>query len=393
MLGKLDDAIAAVGDVVDAIDVDRISARDAAAMVERFAVLERLTVAGRTLAGRLVERSKVWRDEGFSTPARWMASKAQTTLTAAAATIETGRRLEHLPETSSAVRSGSLSGVQTAEIALAATADPASERKLLEAARIDTVAGLREQCRSVVAAVSTDEDADERIHRGRYLRSWLDADGSFRLDGRMTPDAGARLMGRVHARGRELQTAARRSGASERAEASAADALLSLVEGAAVGASAARSSAVVHVLVNEKAWKRGRVERGESCRIPGVGPISVAAARRLALDGVIKEVLTEGADVRAVAHLGRTIPARLRAALEARDTACVVPGCDESRNLEIDHIVPLAEGGPTILGNLARLCRWHHSLKTHRGWRLTGEPGGWEFFKPKRSAARPPPDP
>ncbi len=99
-------------------------------------------------------------------------------------------------------------------------------------------------------------------------------------------------------------------------------------------------------------------------------------------------VLSEGVDVRAVSHFGRTIPARLRTALEARDQTCVVPGCDERDHLEIDHIAPLAEGGPTRLDNLARLCPWHHSLKTHRGWHLAGGPDRWELVKASRA---PPP--
>ncbi len=116
--------------------------------------------------------------------------------------------------------------------------------------------------------------------------------------------------------------------------------------------------------------------------------MAVAAARRLASDGVVKAVLDEAADVRAVAHLGRMIPARLRTALEARDQKCAVPGCDATEALEIDHIVPVASGGPTSLGNLARLCHHHHAMKTHRGWRLVGGPGERRWLAPERSAAR-----
>ncbi|MFY9586456.1 MAG: HNH endonuclease signature motif containing protein, partial [Actinomycetota bacterium] len=110
-------------------------------------------------------------------------------------------------------------------------------------------------------------------------------------------------------------------------------------------------------------------------------PIPVAAARRLARDGVVKAVLDDDADVRAIARVGRTIPAKLRSALEARDATCVVPGCDQAEGLEIDHVIPHSEGGPTRLDNLARLCRWHHSLKTYRGWGLRGRPGAWEWAK------------
>ena len=387
MLAKLEDAVASVRGLVSSLEPDRMRAVDAAKLVDSFAELERLAVAGRTLAGRRVERSTVWRDEGFSTPARWMAARAQTTVAAAITAIETGRRLEELPATRDAFQSGALSGMQAAEIAAAAVADPSAEESLLEEARGGSVAGLRDRCRQVAAAAASgDARADERIHRGRYVRSWLDADGAFRLDGRLTPDAGARFIASVRARGRAFQEQARRAGSNERSEAHMADALVSLAE-----AGTPSPRAVVHVHVDRTAWERGRVEPGERCVISGVGPVPVAAARRLAQDGIVKAVLAEDADIRAVAHFRRSIPARLRTALEARDLACVVPGCDEREGLEIDHIRPLFDDGPTRLSNLARLCRWHHSLKTHRGWQLAGGPGDWKWFKRERErdAVRP----
>lgn len=107
----------------------------------------------------------------------------------------------------------------------------------------------------------------------------------------------------------------------------------------------------------------------------------MAVARRLANDAFLKLLLTDGTDVRAVAHGGRTIPARLRTALEARDPTCVV--CDVRHGLEIDHVIPFAEGGPTTLENLARLCRHHHYLKTHRDYRLGGGRGHWTWTGPE----------
>jgi hypothetical protein len=363
---------------VVSLDPNGIAPRDAAELVDLFGEIERLAAAGRTLAGRRVEASKLWAEQGYRTPAHWMASHAQTTVASAVATLETGRRLEELPATRDAFAAGALSGLQAAEIVSAATADPAIELDLLRVAHTESVAGLRERCRAVVAAAGRDAKADERIHRSRYLRHWLDADGAVRLDARLAPDAGARLVACIHARGRRLAEAARRSGSKERREAYAADALISLSDEDTPG-----PRAVVHVHVDGAAWKRGSVARGEMCTIAGIGPVSVAAARRLADDGIVKAVLDDGADVTAVAHLGRTIPARVRTALEARDQSCVVPGCDARDDLEIDHLVPFATGGPTALENLARLCRWHHSLKTHRGWHLAGRPGAWKWFKPR----------
>jgi hypothetical protein len=379
MLQTLRDSTATIRELIASFDAERIPTDDVADVVELFSELERLAIAGRTLIARRVERSSVWCNQGFSTPARWMAAKAQVTLASAIATIDTGRRLSELPATRQALQAGELSRIQAAEISAAATADPRAEKSLLRAAKTETIARLREQCAKVRAAASRDRDADERIHRSRYLRSWSDADGAFRLDAKLTSDAGARLITAVQARSREFQQQARRAGSKDPAEAHAADALVSLADTTTPG-----PRAVVHVHVDQNAWERGHAETGEACEVPGIGPVPVAAARRLARDGIVKAVLDDDADVRALAHIGRTIPAKLRSALEARDVTCVVPGCDEHEGLEIDHVVPHSEGGPTRLDNLARLCRWHHSLKTHRGWCLAGRPGAWKWFKPSR---------
>ena len=68
--------------------------------------------------------------------------------------------------------------------------------------------------------------------------------------------------------------------------------------------------------------------------------------------------------------MGRAIPAKVRTGVEERDRVCQVPTCDVTLGLEIDHIKPFAEGGPTTFENLVRLCKRHHLQKTHDGYRL-----------------------
>ena len=133
------------------------------------------------------------------------------------------------------------------------------------------------------------------------------------------------------------------------------------------------------------------MEGEEVCEIAGVGPVPVATVKAMAEDAYLKVIVTDGADVRAVAHRSRYIPAKLRSALEARDPVCCVPGCEVSRFLEIDHIDPIAEGGLTTFENLARLCSFHHALKTVFGWRLGGRPGAWTWSEPDRAGERAPP--
>jgi hypothetical protein len=139
---------------------------------------------------------------------------------------------------------------------------------------------------------------------------------------------------------------------------------------------------MVHVRVDHQALMRGRLKRGEICEIPGIGPIPVEVARRLAVDSILSILVTDGVDVTAVAHAGRTIPAPVRRALIERDPVCVVPGCGLSEGLEIDHVEPFGQGGETSLANLARLCHWHHYLKTHQRHRLERTEGGWRWIVP-----------
>ncbi len=111
-------------------------------------------------------------------------------------------------------------------------------------------------------------------------------------------------------------------------------------------------------------------------------------ARDMANDSYLRYLFHQAGDIRAVSHFGRTINRTLRTALVHRDPTCVVPGCGISSGLEIDHILPFAEGGPTTLPNLARLCHHHHFLKTYDGWvlaRVGTQPDGtpeWSFTAP-----------
>jgi hypothetical protein len=142
--------------------------------------------------------------------------------------------------------------------------------------------------------------------------------------------------------------------------------------------------ATVIVRVDLDALRRGTALPGELCELEGLGAVPVPVVQSLIDDAFLACVFTEAGDIRAVAHLGRTINAHLRTALALRDRHCVVPGCGVGYSLEIDHVHPLERGGRTELDNLALLCRHHHRLKTYEGWTLertgpTDEDPGWSF--------------
>ena len=61
---------------------------------------------------------------------------------------------------------------------------------------------------------------------------------------------------------------------------------------------------------------------------------------------------------------------------------------DDGRDgLEIDHRIPFAEGGATTMDNLPRLCRWHHYLKSHKGYNWGVLPGRLDVDRSRPAAS------
>jgi hypothetical protein len=374
------------------LEPERITTAHAAELFGLFAELTRLGTAGQVLLTPRVAQSDAWKNEGHRSAASWVAKATGTGLGEAIATLETAERLQSLPMTTEALRSGVLSAPQVREIAAAAANRPSAELQLLEAATTCTLKGLKDQCRQVRAvtgSAATENARYEAVRKSRFFRHWSDSDGALRGEFKLTPDAGARILSCLEVRANELFDRARKAEIRESPGAYAADALVDLVTGSSAdagsggGQGSSRASAVVHVRVDATALQRGYVEDGEVCEIAGVGPVPVATARALLPEAFLKILVTKGVDVVSVCHVGRAVPAHLRSAIEERDPACVVPGCDVAMGLEIDHWqTDFGDDGPTALFNLARLCHFHHFMKTYRGFHLGGGPGKWEWDPP-----------
>jgi hypothetical protein len=124
----------------------------------------------------------------------------------------------------------------------------------------------------------------------------------------------------------------------------------------------------VVAVVDFAALRRGQCLPGERCEIPGIGPVPVAAALELLGEGALRLVLTDGVDVRTVAHTRRRPSAHQLTALLARYHECCVAGCSSRVALQDDHDDPWARTHETWLPNLKRVCPHHHGRKTHQGW-------------------------
>jgi len=340
---------------------------------------ERQVAALRTALVRVVTEAGFHERLGGRDPASHLARLTGTSVPKARAELELAERLEQLPEVQGAVRRGEVSIDQARLIAPAAEAAPHRAAELVAAATTESLRELRHRATATERAARGDrvlEDHERRVHARRSCRTWVPEDGGLRLEAWLTRIEGARLVSAL-----EHRTAERLRGTDERPDQVRADALVELVTGGG-----GRSELCVRV--DAGALTRGEVHPGESCEIPGVGPVSVKAARSLLGEAFCTLLVTKGEDITTVTSTTRVLPRKVRKAVEARDRCCVVPGCGSTFHLQIDHWqVDFDATGPTELANLCRLCSVHHRQKTDGILTLGGGPGKW-WTRPGRMAAK-----
>ena len=130
--------------------------------------------------------------------------------------------------------------------------------------------------------------------------------------------------------------------------------------------------------------------------LKGYGPIPASVGRELAADGRWRKFITDPLSGELL-DVGRSTyepPQPLKDFLTARDQVCRFPHCRQpARISDIDHADPWESGGETSRENMGMLCRRHHQMKTHGGWKLTSNSDGschWEspqgkiYFVPSR---------
>lgn len=131
-------------------------------------------------------------------------------------------------------------------------------------------------------------------------------------------------------------------------------------------------------------------------QLAGYGAIPASIARELASDAKWRRFITDPVTGNLL-DFGRECyepPQALVDFLIARDRTCRFPGCRQpAHRADIDHAIAWEDGGTTSTKNLGILCRRHHLLKTHGGWKLISNedgsckwisPLGKEYFVPAR---------
>ena len=159
-----------------------------------------------------------------------------------------------------------------------------------------------------------------------------------------------------------------------------ADILVDYLNG--IGADWAQQRGSVDVSVTMESLLGLSEEPGD---LAGFGPVIADVVRRIVEDGNGKLRVTvydeATGDPTHVVTPARQPTAQQRSRVQTRDRTCVFPGCRmPSRQCDIDHTVPVADGGVTCDCNLAPLCRHDHCIKHQHGWTYQKLPDGkWQW--------------
>jgi hypothetical protein len=414
------------------LEIDRFSVEDSRTLACFFTTVERTAQAGKGKALARAARADVHVGTPYRSPAEALAAETGDSVGETKDLVQLAETLADQPEVEQAFSDGTLSRRRAALVAGAVKADPDKESELVDAAKTESEAQLKERCLRVKAAARSEEDEERhqrRLHAQRKARTYTDEDGAVCLTATFTPGVGAEVTAAIEAQADRQFEQARREGREESPAAYRADAVSALLTGkglvgplgrsqgapatpeststgatrgngttgtpsttsgpgdpAAPASPTERSSdpkATLSVVIDLEALRRGQVADGERCEIPGVGPVPVTYAHDLLGEALVELLIARGTDVTTVYSAGRHIPQRVRSALLLRDPRCVVPGCDARLGLENDHwVTDYAEGGLTSLDNLARLCRRHHRDRTHHGFELRKDGDTWIWIAP-----------
>jgi hypothetical protein len=364
-------AIASLVDQAQALlrsfEPELFAAPDAVRLVELFARGTKVMQAGQALAARRVAASNAHRAEGHLSSAHLVAAAAGTSLGRAADTIETGRRLADQPDVDAAFRAGELSLEQAVAVSDAVEADPGSAPTLLATAATESLRTVRDQARMIKARAEDDRIGRyERQRRAMRLHHWVDTDGMGCGLWRLPPDLDAAVMACITEETKSVYAAARREGRRERLDRCAAEAFVGVVTGRAASEPPA---AGVIVLVDLPALMHGAAEDDEICLMPGYGDVPVSVPRRmLEKNAFLSGVLRDGINVLAYKNLGRRFGKPIRTSLAVEgilrdgELRCAYPGCDR-RIITLDHIIGVAQGGPSTKENCQPLCFTHNLEK------------------------------
>jgi hypothetical protein len=313
---------------------------------------------------------------GLSNCTQWLHWRCDLSLSAAREKIRVAHALKDLPEISRAFSTGTLSYSKVR--ALTRIATPSNESSFLDFAMTTTAARVEERCRQLRNSQPESAAMANRVHQGRSLRTWRNAERGTMTITVEVPIEDGELIDQALSKAIESGTANGPEFASTSLAAQQADALIDVCKSYLHGTSDSRSNSgdayqvVIHV-------DHSALTRGE-----GRSDLPVESVKRLTCDG---STVTMSENARgeplSIGRKQRTVPTAINRALWARDRGCSFPGCTHTRYVDAHHVQHWADGGETSLDNLMLLCTQHHRLVHEEGYEVHRDiQNRWYFRRP-----------
>jgi hypothetical protein len=392
-----------------------------------------------------------WTGVGLRSIGHWASIELGLDARATTAHVRAARRLRELPAIAAAARAGEL-GSSKVEL-VTRVAEPDSDTDWLDLARKLSVGQLRRTTRAYRRAENENDEggADPQDKPGRRRGIWLfdEPDGLVRVTALLEADDAAVLRAALNAQlernwraDQSAQTDDAHHGATQTAPeadptahggsapvgpspgsragdvadarhvddparrdeidparrsrdpigARRADALVDLLRTSLHATDRPdvvddSTEVIVHV---DLAFLTGEATVGR-CHTNHGDPLPREAARRAACDALIRPLLHDDGHTLDLGRSARTPNRALRRAVARRDNnCCTFPDCTTTVGLATHHIQHWTDEGPTDLGNLTLLCRYHHKLHHEGGYRIVMVDGRPHFYRPDGRLVGPP---
>ncbi|MBM4474455.1 DUF222 domain-containing protein [Rhodococcus hoagii] len=365
-------------------------------VIEMSREIERLEALRAVAVAEIDERAVSFDTLGFRSVKQWLAANTLLEVPAAARILALGRMLARQPEIADAFNAGDISAEHASLIGKFCETPPRGmPNEALDSCRkvlLDAASGPAATTMTVRTCISrlerifeSDElPPSEDTERNEFHVSKT-LNGRVAVKGDLDAVTGEMLLTALSAltkpRNPMDDPAGARTPARQRADAFAEILRRYLDSGDAPIEGGERPHLSLHVNAadlarSEAAHEWVKPDGGSDlfgdtdiARMPHMGPLSIATARRLACDCHLTPIVMDDGVPLNLGRTSRTVSKKQRRALIARDHGCAFPGCGTApAHCEGHHVKHWADGGPTDLDNLVLLCRYHHTLLHHSHW-------------------------
>jgi len=376
-LGRVERMFDALGDGQDA--VAKLLVTEDAIDVGQLARLRTQLEAVWLRAVERYDRSGEWQTE-FQSAAAGLRSRCNMTAGAARFELRLARKIAELPVVAAALADASITRRHAAAIAESYTPERADalhelEPQLVAAAKVAAPRDFGEIMQRVVGALDGDDGASAAYEKTcrRSLHASRTFEGMVRGDFVLDPESGEEFLRALDAmREQTWRADDRRTAAQQRADAMM-DLVRTGVTHADVGAGRNHRPELTVCVDLADLEARGADDVAAVLRSRR-GPYSKETLRRLACDGGVSRVLTDGPS--RVLDVGRKqrnpTSAQWRAVIARDGMRCNRCGA-RTPYLELHHRQHWADGGETSLENLEGVCHPCH-VEEHEGKHAHGPP-------------------